>query len=145
MVYSIELAAYISRHGMDRQAFLDGFPIQKEPEQTRKQTIHARQGGYRQRKDLSNDELATVVDMYRRGAKLKHIAGKFNIRVETVNKILDSADIARRRKPTRRVDKTRAVEMLQAGAPAAKVAEVLECAEHTILEYRRELRDTGRL
>ena len=144
MVYSIKMADYIRRRGIDRQALLDGYPIQKEPERTRKETVQSR-WGYRRRADLSNDELATVVDMYRRGAKLKHIAGKFNIRVETVNKVLDSADIARRRKPTRRVDKKRAVEMLQAGAPAAKVAEVLECAEHTILEYRRELKDTGRL
>ena len=144
MVYSIKMADYIRRRGIDRQALLDGYPIQKEPERTRKETVQSR-WGYRRRADLSNEELATVVDMYRRGAKLKHIAGKFNIRVEAVNKILDSADIARRRKPTRRVDKKRAVEMLLAGAPAAKVAEVLECAEHTILEYRRELRDTGRL
>ena len=144
MVYSIKMADYIRRRGIDRQALLDGYPIKKEPERTRKETVQSR-WGYRRRADLSNDELATVVDMYRRGAKLKHIAGKFNIRVETVNKVLDSADIASRRKPTRRVDKKRAVEMLQAGAPAAKVAEVLECAEHTILEYRRELKDTGRL
>lgn len=143
MVYSMELASYISRHGMDRQAFLDAFPIQKEPEKTRKQTATAR-SGYRQRTDLSNDELATVVDMYRKGAKIRNIAGKFNVRQETVNKILNLADVARRRKPTRRVNKSAAVEMLLAGMSVPKVAEVLECSEHTISEYRRELIQAGR-
>ena len=144
VVYDIGLADYIRRNGIDKQALLDGFAIQKEPEKTRKEAVQLR-WGYRRRADLTNEELADIVDMYRHGAKIKHIAGKFNIRSETVNKILDSADVARRRKPTRRVDKKAAIDMLLAGASAAKVAEVLECAEHTILEYRRELKDTGRL
>lgn len=145
MVYDLKMAEYIDAHGIDRQALLDGYPIEKEPEKQRKEAVKKRSGRYRQRGDLSNNELDEIVEMYRRGAKIKHIAAKFELRDEAVNKTLNSANVARRRKPTVRVDRAKAIEMLLNGTSAKKVATTLNCALNTVRDYQRELKDLGRL
>ena len=138
--YDPNLAAYISRKGWDRQQFLDAFPFQKEEPKPKPVTC---KHGYRAPSGLCESEIAELCDMYRKGVPIKGIAERFDMRIESVNKVLNAANVSRTRKQTRRIDHERATSLLMAGVKYAKVAELLGCSEHAMRMRWRELIERG--